>query len=158
MLLHPARVLVTLMPSLAGALGQPLAATAAPGQDPAPHWDKLVRLNDDRRFVSDGRFLLDVTLAKLAKEPTQLLSGTTAKVVERYLIATLPDEFGLSQLARDHGNYKAPSGVILNASYVDYLRQLLGASQLSFRMKTDLEPVVILLDGKAVGLLMPMRR
>jgi hypothetical protein len=30
-------------------------------------------------------------------------------------------------------------------------------SRLHFRMKSDSEPVVIVLDGKAVGLLMPVK-
>jgi hypothetical protein len=125
-----------------------------------PNWQRLVRLQDGRTFVSDGAFSLDAALAKPAVLPTHILTEATAKVVEGYLTAALPDEFALSQLAprRDLQKYVAPSGVMLNPIYVDYLRRTLPGSTLRFRMKGDLEPIVIVLDSKAVGLLMPMKR
>ena len=146
--------------SVKRAVAQANSASAAPTQSSGVNWDKAVRLNDGRTFVSDGRLLLDAAMAKPAVLPTNVLPEVTAKRVEGYLTAALPDEFGFSQLTRDgsSGNYKAPSGVVLNAIYIDYVRRTLPVSRLRFRMKSDFEPVVILLDGKAVGLLMPMRR
>jgi hypothetical protein len=165
MLLHTILVVglsLTLMMALTAAdvFAQSSSASPVPAQSPGTKWDKLLRLNDGRTFVSDKRFLLDAALAKPDVQPTQVLPESTAKIIEGYLTATLPDEFGFSQLARDgsSGNYKAPSGVALNAIYVDYLRRTLPVSSLRFRMKSDLETVVIVVDGKAVGLLMPIRR
>ncbi|MDP9291779.1 MAG: hypothetical protein M3O82_05390 [Verrucomicrobiota bacterium] len=119
-----------------------------------------MRLHDGRTFVSDGALALDAELAKPAVLPSHILAEATAKVIEGYLTAEVPDEFASAQLTydRDPGKYVAPSGVVLNAIYVDYLRRTLPNSRLHFRMKSDLEPIVILLDGKAVGLLMPMKR
>jgi hypothetical protein len=117
-----------------------------------------VRLYDGRIFVSDGRLALDAAVAKPADLPRQALPGPIAKVIERYLAAELPDEFELSQLTRRADLYAAPTGVILNPIYVDYLRRTLPGAPLRFRMKSDSEPVVIVLEGKAVGLLMPMKQ
>lgn len=134
-------------------------ASTALKQSGTVNWQKQVRLHDGRTFVSDGRFALDAALAKPAAPPSTVLPEATAKIIEGYLTAELPDEFGLSQLTDRSGHkYTAPSGVVLNPIYVDYLRRALPASRLRFRMKGDMEPVVIVLDGKAVGLLMPMKR
>jgi hypothetical protein len=51
--------------------------------------------------------------------------------------------------------YVAPSGLWLNMDYIDYLRRVLPAARL--RTKRDLDPVVIVLDGKPVGLVMALR-
>jgi hypothetical protein len=117
-----------------------------------------LRLHDGRTLVSDGRFILDAALAKPAVLPNHALPEQTAKLIEGYLTADLPEEFVFSQLTLSGENYISLSGVMLNRTYVDYLRRILPGSRLRFRMKSDAEPVVILLDGKAVGLLMPMKR
>jgi hypothetical protein len=117
-----------------------------------------LRLHDGRTFVSDGRFTLDAALAKPAVLPSHALPEQTGKLIEGYLTAELPDEFVFSQLTLNGENYIAPSGVLLNRIYVDYLRRTLPDAQFRFRMKSDSEPIVILFDGKAVGLVMPMKR
>ncbi len=119
-------------------------------------WKRAVHLHDGRTFVSDGAIALDAEVAKPGIQPGQNLPEASAQVLERYLAAELPDEFALSQLTRRGRVYAAPSGVTLNPIYVDYLRRTLPASRVRFRMKSPSEPVVILLDGKAVGMLMPM--
>jgi hypothetical protein len=139
------------------AVAQDEPASPMPAQGSPLSWQQLVRLHDGRTFVSDGRFALDAELAKPAVMPSQVLQEPIAKLIEGYVTAELPDEFGFSQLTRGGKNYTAPSGVLLNSMYVDYLRRALPASRLRFRMKSDSEPIVILLDGKAVGLLMPMK-
>ena len=80
-------------------------------------------------------------------------------MVEGYLTASLPDQIDLSELKHDAESrkYVGPGGLLLNAVYVDYLRRMTPRTQLRFRMKSDPEPVVILLDNKPVGLLMPMK-
>jgi len=73
------------------------------------------------------------------------------------LNAQLPDECALSKLTRRGEAYAAPNGVTLNPTYIEYLRRTLPESRVRLRMKGLTEPVVILLDGKPIGLLMPMR-
>ena len=55
------------------------------------------------------------------------------------------------------GVNSAPNGIALNATYVSYLRRILSGST-RFRMTGDLQPVVIVADGKAVGVLMPVKK
>jgi hypothetical protein len=129
-----------------------------PAQNTPFQWKRIVRLHDGRTLISDGPFSLDAALAKPALPPGHVLPEATTKVVEGYLTAPLPHEFAFSELRHDGGKYVSPNGVILNPIYVDYLAGILPASRLRFRMKSDLDPIVILLDGKAVGLLMPMKR
>jgi hypothetical protein len=87
-----------------------------------PAWKRAVRLPDGRTFVSDGAIALDAELAKPAARPSQDLGEASAKTIEAYLTADLPDEFGLSQLTHRGDVYVAPSGLTLNPVYVEYLR------------------------------------
>jgi len=82
-----------------------------------------------------------------------------AKVVEGCLTAPLSDQIGLSELKHDADSqkYVGPGGLLLNAVHVNYLHRTTPRAQLRFRMRSGLESVVILLDSKPVGLLMPMK-
>jgi hypothetical protein len=136
-----------------------LAFRMAFADSAAIEWKRLVRLTDGRTFVTDGSFTIDTAIAKPSEPPKNVLAAASAKLVEGYLAALLPDEFALDELKSGRpGTYESPSGVTLNAVYVDYLRRVLPPSTLRFRMKGDLEPVVVLSSGTAVGLVMPMKR
>jgi hypothetical protein len=123
-------------------------------------WTRKFQLTDGRTFVTDGAITLDASLVNPREFASAELITVSMKVIESYFAADLPDEFTLAELGpgATKGTYRAPSGVTLAARYVEYLRETLPASSLRLRMKGDLEPVVILSDGKAVGLLMPMKR
>src|SRR5438045_2834234 len=120
-------------------------------------WKRAVHLHDGRIFVSDGAIALDLELVKPAERPKQDLGEASANVIEQYLNAQLPNECTLSELTRRGDAYAASNGLTLNPIYIEYLRRTLPVSRLRLRMKSLMEPAVILLDGKAVGLLMPMR-
>jgi len=80
------------------------------------------------------------------------VAPVSGKIVDMYLSADLPNEFSLSQLSpRDARTYAAPSGIVLNATYIDFVRRTLPPRQVRLRMKGDLDPVVIAVDGKPVG-------
>jgi len=152
-----AALLAVLIPD--AALSQdrpPPPVPAAPGSA-GPTWQRTLRLSDGRTFVTDGGFAIDAALAKPATLPT---ADVPASLLERQLSAQLPDEFGLSQLSPhpDGRSYRTPSGIDLNQTYVDFLRRTLPPAQVRLRMRGGLEPVVILLDGKPVGVFMPMKR
>jgi hypothetical protein len=120
----------------------------------------MVRLSDGRTLVTDGGLAIDAGIAKPAALPTQVLGPASAKILEGYLAAPLKDEFTLGDLrstATGH-TYIAPSGVVLNATYIDYLRRIMPTTKLRFRMKGDLEPVVVLANGTPIGVLMPVKR
>jgi len=93
-------------------------------------WRRVVHLQDGRSFVSDGAFALDLALVKPLERPKQNLGEASAKVVERYLEAQLPNEYSLSELTRRGEAYAAPNGVTLNPTYIEYLRRTLPESRL----------------------------
>jgi hypothetical protein len=133
-------------------------SAAAPQESNEIAWNKMFRLSDARLFVTDGAMTLDAELAKPTELPRTELPASTGQVMERYMAADLPDEFALRDLERGTRpeTYEAPNGVTLAAKYVEFLRRVVPRA--SLRMKGDLEPVVILSDGKAVGLVMAMAR
>jgi hypothetical protein len=137
--------------------GAPVSA-AAPGNVTAPTWTRLVQLADGRTLVTDGSFAIDAALAKPAVLPTVVLSGASAALLESYLTAPYTHECGLAELktGKRPGTYVAPSGVVLNAKYVEYLRRTLPTARL--HLQGDRDPVVILSQETAIGVLMPMAR
>jgi hypothetical protein len=119
----------------------------------------MFQLADGRVFVSDGAITLDAALAKPSQLPSVQLGPEAGAIIAGYLNADLPDEVRLDDLERGNRpqTYQAPTGVLLSATYVDYLRTLFSSS-LRLRMKGAREPVVIVSEGKAVGVVMPMVR
>jgi hypothetical protein len=43
-------------------------------------------------------------------------------------------------------------------TYVDFLRRTMSASTVRLRMKGNMEPIVIMANGSAVGVLMPVKQ
>jgi hypothetical protein len=138
-------------------LAQTRMTPTAPGATGDPAWQAVARLRDGRTLVTDGGIAIEAALAKLAKLPEKEFSG---KVIENYFGLSLKDEYRFSDFtAPANGRtYTSPSGIPLNATYLDYLRRTLPAASVRFRMGGELQPVVILVDGKAVGVLMPIRK
>jgi len=134
--------------------------STAPGSTGDPVWQRTLHLSDGRTFVTEGGIAIDAAVAKPASLPQQTLPEASAKVVEKYLAATLKDEFALSDLKAnsDGRTYAAPSGLLLNSTYVNFLRRVLPNRTLRFRMETELTPMVIMSEGKAVGVLMGVRK
>jgi hypothetical protein len=92
----------------------------------------MVQLDDGRTFVTDGSMAID---AALAKPPLPNNARVSGKIIERYLSADLPNEFSLSRLSpRDGRTYAAPSGIELNATYIDFVRRTLPSRQVRLRM------------------------
>ena len=147
--------MAVLLPNAALAQNHPTPTT--PGS-PGPLWQRMVQLDDGRTFVTDGGMAIDAALAKPTL-PNNALSPVSGKTIERYLAADLPNEFSLSQLSpRDGRTYAAPSGVVLNATYIDFVRRTLAPQPVRLRMKGELDPVLILMNGKPVGAMMPVKR
>lgn len=123
-------------------------------------WNRMLQLSDGRVFVTDGAITLEASLVNPGEHPSGEPASVSQTVIEGFLAADLPDEFALGELDRgaEPQTYESPSGVTLAARYVDYLRATLPAASLRLRMKGDFEPVVIVSDGKAVGLVMALRR
>ena len=79
---------------------------------------------------------------------------------ENYLNASHKDEYDFSDLTAvaSSKTYTSPSGIALNATYINFLRRVLPADSVCFRMAGELQPVVILANGRAVGVLMPAKQ
>lgn len=131
-----------------------LAAAAFAGD--APVWTRWMKLSDGRTFVSDGAIALDAALAKPSALPKDEIPN--AKVVEDHLAARPSEEVRASELERnpDGRTYRTPSGVLLSAGYVAYLRSVAPPGTLRFRVGGDRKPIVIVSDGTAVGIVMPI--
>jgi hypothetical protein len=116
-------------------------------------------LSDGRTLVTDGGMAIDVEIAK-PKLPAEGLTKIPGKILEGYLAGSFTHEFGLGELkVKEAGRtYVAPSGVLVSATYVDFLRRTMSASTVRLRMKGNMEPIVILANGSAVGVLMPVKQ
>jgi len=153
-------VLAALIPGAALAQdGRPPLVPAVPGSA-GPTWQRTLRLSDGRTLVTDGGLAIDAALAKAAALPADVLPQASASLIERHMAAQSPDEFGLSELSPrpDARTYRTPSGVDLNQTYIDFLRRTLPPARVRLRTRGRLEPVVILLDGRPVGVFMPVAR
>jgi len=133
---------------------QPMKPTA-PGTPGDPTWQGILRMRDGRTFVTDGGLAIDAALAKPAKLPDREVS---AKILEDYLGAAYKDECGFKDLdaAASGLTVTTPSGIALNATYIKYLRRILPAASVRFRMTGKMQPVVVVADGKVIGVLMPV--
>jgi hypothetical protein len=135
-------------------LAQTPMTHAVPGTTNDPVWQGLIVLDDGRTFVTDGALVIDAALAKPAKLPERKIPG---KVMLDYFNATYPDECGLRDLRRASDRaYATPSGIALNSTYVNYLGRTLPSRSTSLRMSAPGRPVLIVVNGKPVGVLMPL--
>ena len=152
-----AATIVLLTTQVTWAQKQPPMKPTAPGTRGEPAWQGVVRASDGRTFITDGGLAIDAAIAKPAKLPARELA---AKVLEGYLAAAHKAEYSLSELrvAEPSKTYASPNGVLLNATYIDYLRKILPASTVRLRMTGDMQPVVIAANGTAVGVLMPVKK
>ena len=129
----------------------------APGTPGDPVWQGVLRASDGRMFITDGGFVIDAALAKPANLPARELP---AKVLEGYFAAAHDAECTLSELTvvERSKTYDSPTGVRLNATYIDYLRRILPAASVRLRMTGERQPVVVAVDGRPVGVLMPVAK
>ncbi len=121
-------------------------------------WNRIFRLPDGRLFVTDGAFMLDAELAKPQVLPGTELPSSTGEVMGRYMAAEQFSEVELDDLKRgtQEQTYEAPNGLAFAAKYVEFLRE--AVPDASLRIGGDLQPVVIVADGKPVGLVMAKAR
>ena len=134
----------------------PLKPTT-PGSSGDPVWQGVVKMSDGRTFLTDGGMAIDTAVAKPAKLPEREFPGT---ILEKYFSAAHRDEYRFSDLTAvaSGKTYTTPGGIPLNATYITYLRRILPASSVRFRLNGELEPVLVVADGKVVGVLMPVRK
>jgi hypothetical protein len=134
------------------------APTGAQLMATVPVWTQTVKLPppDGRTLVTDGRLALEVGVAKPAVRPSATLPPDAATAFASYLAASYPTEFGLDDLHEGKTGtlFVGPGNLGLSTHHVLYLRRNL--PKIRFRSKGPSDPVILVLDGRAVGLVMPM--
>ena len=135
---------------------KPMTSTP-PGTPGDPAWQGTLSLTDGRTFVTDGGLAIDAALARPATVPARTLA---AKVLEDYLNAPHKDECGFGDLtaASTGRTYTTPTGIALSVTYIDYLRRTLPARSARFRTTGPAQPVVVVMEGKPVAVLMPVKQ
>jgi hypothetical protein len=127
-----------------------------PGTPGDPVWQGTLRMSDGRTFITDGGLAVDAAFATPAALPTREFP---AKVLEDYLKASHKNEYGFADLtlAATGKTYTSPSGIALNATYINYLRRI-ALRRLRFRMTEGVQPIVVVADGSPIAVLMPVKR
>jgi len=153
----PALLILALM------AGAPSSAPQAPPQsDPklvqtVPAWTHKVKLPppDGRTFLSDGGLVLDVAVAKPAVRPAQDMPADMGTAVAGYLSGYYPTEFGLADLKEGQtaAVFVGPEGFAVSRNYVTFLTRY--APRVRLRTKGVGYPVLLVLDQRNVGLLLP---
>ena len=122
-----------------------------------PAWTQKVKLPlpDDRTFVSDGGLVLDVEVAKPAVRPSESMPADMGKAVAGYLSGYYPTEFGLSDLREGPSPavFVGPQGFAVSRNHVTFLTRYVPRVRL--HMKGDGYPVLLVLDKRKIGLLLP---
>ncbi len=138
------------------------AVHALPPSDPrlvqtVPAWIDKVKLPppDGRTFISDGGLILDVDVAKPAVRPSQSMAADMGKAVAGYLSDHYPTEFGLSDLKEGPSPavFIGPQGFAVSRNYVTFLTRY--APRVRLRTKGAGAPVLLVLDQRHIGLLLP---
>ena len=127
-----------------------------PGTPGDPVWQGTLRMSDGRTFVTDGGVAVDAAFARPAALPARELP---AKLLDDYLKAAHENEYGFADLtlAATAKTYTAPSGIALNATYIDYLRRVAPRGS-RFRMTAGVQPIVVVADGSPIAVLMPVKQ
>jgi hypothetical protein len=137
-------------------------AQAPPQSDPrlvqtVPAWTHKVKLPppDGRTLVSDGGLVLDVDVAKPAMRPSQSMPADMGTAVAGYLSGYYPTEFGLADLREGQtaAVFVGPQGFAVSRNYVTFLTRY--APRVRLRTKGVGYPVLLVLDQRPIGLLLP---
>jgi len=139
---------------------QASAQASAPLAETPPAWTRVMHMPDGRTFVSDGGLAIDAAIAKPATLPTIVIPDQTSKRYADMVAAPFDREVSLGELTAGsrRNTFVTPTGLPLNGNYINILRRASGASRMRLRLKGDLDPIVIVMDGKLIGIVMAMAR
>lgn len=137
--------------------GTPKPPISQPSIVAPPTWWRTIPLPDGRRFVTDGGLSVDAGIVKPDRLPP--LVPANSALLERLLATPHETESTLDQLrpgARPN-TFVTPSGVIVNGNYVTLLRSTSVAGRVRLRTASRTSPVVIAVDGRTIGVMMPVQ-
>jgi hypothetical protein len=151
----PTALAAFLIASVSAHTQTPMKPTA-PGTPGDPVWQGTVRTSDGRTFITDGGLAVDTAFARPATMPTREVS---ARVLEEYLKASHKNECGFADLtlAASGKTYASPSGIALNATYINYLRRI-APPRSRLRMTDGMHPILVVADASPIAVLMPVKQ
>jgi hypothetical protein len=152
----PAMFIVAMAGTISGQASKP--PLSSPSVVAPPTWWRAVPMPDGRLFVTDGGLSVDAALVKPAALPEKLPPASAA-LLARTLSSPYDKEIGLNDLRRGKlpNTFETPDGVVLNGNYITLLRSILAAGSTRLRTKGKTDPVVIVTEGTAVAVMMPIQ-
>lgn len=123
-----------------------------------PTWWRAIPMADGRVFVTDGGISIDAAVVKPATLPEKFPAAAGANVA-RLLSSPYDKETGLGDVrpGTKPNTFVTSEGVVLNGNYITLLRSVLKPAQTRLRTKGKTDPVVVVVDGRAVGVMMPIQ-
>jgi hypothetical protein len=123
-----------------------------------PTWWRAIPMADGRVFVTDGGLSIDAALVKPATLPEKFPPAAGANVA-RLLSTPFDKETRLGDLqpGTRPNTFVTAEGVVLNGNYITLLRSILKPAQTRLRTKGKTDPVVVVVDGRTVGVMMPVQ-
>jgi hypothetical protein len=91
--------------------------------------------------------------------PSVVLPPASAKLIAGLLAAPYDKETGLGELqpGSAKNTFTTPDGVVLNGNYITLLRQIVPPARTRLRTRGKTDPVVVVTDGRAVAVMMPVQ-
>jgi hypothetical protein len=120
-----------------------------------PEWTSVVNHRDGRRFVTDGKIAIDVKFAEPKKLPTTTSASWFDSALYHHSIAEKQELFANVDIRADPEDatvLTAPGGLVFDKAQIDYVRGKFHG-RLSFWQFQRMEPVVIMVDKQAIGVL-----
>lgn len=138
------------------AAAQQAPRPTSPNVETPPVWTRTLQMPDGRTFVSDGGLAVDVDIVKPASLPQTVIPPASAKIIAGHLTAPHKTEIALAELRNGarKNTFVGPDDIAVNGNYVTLLRRTASGAKLRFRGATD--PIVIVVDQRPVGVLMPL--
>jgi hypothetical protein len=139
--------------------GQPLKPPISmPAVVAPPTWWRAIPMADGRVFVTDGGLSIDVAIVKPAALPEKFPAAAGANVA-RLLSTPYDKETAVGDLrpGTRPNTFMAADGVVLNGNYITLLRSVLRPGETRLRTKGKTDPVVVVVDGRPVGVMMPVQ-
>jgi hypothetical protein len=149
-------VVLAMAGTIAGQTSRP--PSSSPSVVKPPTWWRALAMPDGRTFVTDGGLSIDAALVKPASMPEKL-PPASATQIDRLLAAPYENETPLGDLRAGSApnTFMTKDGVILNGNYVTLLRSVLAPGRTLLRTRGKTDPVVVMADGQAVGVMMPIQ-
>jgi hypothetical protein len=123
-----------------------------------PIWWRAIPMDDGRLFVTDGGISIDAAVVKPATLPEKFPPAAGANVA-RLLSTPYDKETSLGDLrpGTRPNTLVTAEGIVLNGNYITLLRSVLKPAQARLRTKGKTDPVVVVVEGRAIGVMMPVQ-